>query len=153
VTARSFALGALLAMACASKSPGEPAAERPRVVIETSAGARHPVEVELARTEAERARGLMERSALAPDAGMLFLFGETADHGFWMKNTLIPLDMIFIGEDGRIVGVVERAEPRTLTNRSVGAPSRYVLEVNGGWARARGVRAGDLARFEHVPMW
>jgi hypothetical protein len=92
----------------------------------------------------------MRRKHLAPDAGMLFVFDETSDHAFWMLETLIPLDMIFIGEDGRIVGIVERAEPRTTVQRSVGAPSRYVLEVNGGWARANGVRSGDRVRFENV---
>ena len=74
---------------------------------------------------------------------MLFLFEESAPHGFWMKNTLIPLDMIFIGEDGRIVGIVESATPGSTALRDVGAPSRYVLEVNGGWSAARGVRPGD----------
>jgi uncharacterized membrane protein (UPF0127 family) len=125
----------------------------PRVVVETAAGGRHAVAVEIARTDAQRARGLMDRASLADDAGMLFLFEETADHSFWMKNTLISLDMIFIDEEGRVVGVVERAVPRTLTPRSVGAPSRYVLEVVGGWARARGVGPGDRVRFENVPRF
>jgi uncharacterized membrane protein (UPF0127 family) len=125
----------------------------PRVVVETAAGGRHAVAVEIARTDAQRARGLMDRASLADDAGMLFLFEETADHSFWMKNTLISLDMIFIDEEGRVVGIVERAEPRTLAPRSVGEPSRYVLEVVGGWARARGVRAGDRVRFENVPRF
>ena len=92
----------------------------------------------------------MQREQLAPDAGMLFLFDETEDHSFWMKDTLIPLDMIFVDEGGRVVGVVERAEPLTLSPREVGAPSRYVLEVNGGWAAAHGVAAGDRVRFENV---
>jgi uncharacterized membrane protein (UPF0127 family) len=143
---------AALALACASKKGGDPV-PAPRVVVETAAGARHAVGVEIARTDLQRAKGLMDRRELADDAGMLFLFDETSDHSFWMKNTLIPLDMIFIDEEGRIVGVVERAEPRTLTQRSVGKPSRYVLEVNGGWTRARGVRAGDRVRFEGVPRF
>jgi hypothetical protein len=148
---RRLAVGALLALHCASRAP-EPAA-RARVVVETASGGRHPVTVELARTDAERARGLMHRRDLAEDAGMLFLFAERGDHAFWMKETLIPLDMIFIDEDGRIVGIVERAEPRTLSPRSVGVPSRYVLEVNGGWARARGIARGDRVRFENVPRF
>ena len=121
-----------------------------RVVVETRAGARHPVAVELARTDAERARGLMWRTSLAPDAGMLFLFDESEVHSFWMQNTLIPLDMIFIDDGGRIVGIVARAAPQTTTGRSVDAPSRYVLEVNGGWAEAHGLSAGDHVRFEGV---
>ncbi len=148
------ALPALLVLLCCvnAKAPDAPAPGA-RVVVETSSGARHAVRVELARTDAERARGLMWRERLDPDAGMLFLFEETAPHGFWMKNTLIPLDMIFIADDGRIVGIVESAAPQTTTLRETGAPSRYVLEVNGGWTAARGVRAGDRVRFENVPRF
>jgi uncharacterized protein len=151
---RRPALAALVVtvMGCAPNK-AEPGTPAPRVVVETAAGARHAVKVEIARTDPERARGLMNRAALAEDAGMLFLFEESAEHGFWMMNTLIPLDMIFIDEDGRIVGIVERAEPRTTTSRTVGRPSRYVLEVNGGWAAAHGVRAGDRVRFENVPRF
>jgi hypothetical protein len=143
----------MVALSCASKGGAEPATSPPRVVVETAAGARHAVTVELARTDAERARGLMHRAALPDDRGMLFLFDETEEHPFWMKDTLLPLDMIFIDEEGRIVGVVERAAPRTTTARTVGVPSRFVLEVNGGWTRARGVRTGDRVRFENVPRF
>ncbi len=147
------ALPALLVLCCVNaKGPDSPVPAA-RVVVETSAGARYPVRVELARTDAERSRGLMWRERLDPDAGMLFLFEESEPHGFWMKNTLIPLDMIFIGDDGRIVGIVESAAPQTTTPREVGAPSRYVLEVNGGFCAARGVRAGDRVRFENVPRF
>lgn len=138
----------LLLLACVNAKGPDAPAPAAHVVVETSAGDRHVVRVELARTDDERARGLMWRERLDPDAGMLFLFEETAQHGFWMKNTLIPLDMIFIGEDGRIVGIVESAAPQTTTLREVDAPSRYVLEVNGGWSAAHGVRAGDRVRFE-----
>ncbi len=156
MTPRAAVLAALLAapaLACASKKEAEPAVPTPRVLVETSAGARAAVDVEIARTEAERRQGLMDRASLPEHAGMLFIFDETAVHSFWMKNTLIPLDMIFIDEDGRIAGIVERAEPRTLTERTVGRPSRYVLEVNGGWARAHGVGAGDRVRVENVPRF
>jgi uncharacterized membrane protein (UPF0127 family) len=140
---------ALAALRCASGSP-EAAEPRPRVVVETARGERASVTVEVVRTDADRAKGLMHRRVLAPDAGMLFLFDETAEHAFWMKNTLIPLDMIFIGEDGRVTGIVARAVPGDLTPRTAGGPSRYVLEVNGGWAQAHGVAPGDRVRFEHV---
>jgi len=155
VTRRAAALAlAAACAACAAKETKEPAARpAPAVVLETRDGARHRVTVEIARTDEERARGLMERTSLPPEGGMLFLFTESDDHAFWMKNTFIPLDMIFIGEDGRVVGIVESAAPGTTTLRSVGAPSRYVLEVNGGWSSARGVRTGDLARFENVPRF
>jgi hypothetical protein len=95
----------------------------------------------------------MDRASLPENAGMLFIFDETSVHAFWMKDTLIPLDMIFIDDEGLIAGVVERAEPRTLAPRSVGRPSRYVLEVNGGWSAAHGIRAGDRVRFENVPRF
>jgi hypothetical protein len=144
-------VAALAALHCASgASDASPRAAT--VVVETASGGRHPVSVEIARTDAERAKGLMHRRALAPDAGMLFLFDETAEHPFWMKNTRIPLDMIFIGEDGRVVGIVARAVPGDLSPRSAG-PSRYVLEVNGGWAEAHGVAPGDRVRFENVPRF
>jgi uncharacterized membrane protein (UPF0127 family) len=140
---------ALAALRCASGSP-EASEPRPRVVVENAKGERASVTVEVVRTEAERAKGLMHRRVLAPDAGMLFLFDETAEHMFWMKNTLIPLDMIFIGEDGRVTGIVARAVPGDLRPRTAGGPSRYVLEVNGGWAEAHGVAPGDRVRFEDV---
>jgi uncharacterized membrane protein (UPF0127 family) len=150
MSSRAVAAIALCAIACASRAPDAAAASPARVVVETRAGARHAVQVELARTRSEQARGLMERRELGRDAGMLFLFDESSDHAFWMKNTLIPLDMIFAADDGRIVGIVARALPGDLTPRSVGAPSRYVLEVNGGWAEAHGVAPGDRLRFENV---
>jgi uncharacterized membrane protein (UPF0127 family) len=150
---RRAALAALLALSCASKKGPEASGPPPRVIVENAAGQRHAVRVELARTDAERARGLMYRESLADDAGMLFLFDETAEHAFWMKDTPLPLDMVFIDEVGRIVGIVERAEPRTTALRTVGLPSRYVLEVNGGWTRARGVERGDRVRFENVPRF
>jgi uncharacterized protein len=140
----------LLALACANAKAPDAAASGPQVVLETASGARHVVRVELARTDPERARGLMFREHLDADAGMLFLFEESEDHGFWMKNTLIPLDMIFIADDGRVAGIVERAEPRTTTLRSAGSASRYVLEVNGGWYAAHGVARGARVRFENV---
>ncbi len=145
---RSALLSALVASSCASgKSPSPPT---PRVIVETAGGTRRVVSVEVARTDEQRRKGLMFRREMAPDAGMLFLFEETAVQGFWMRNTLIPLDMIFVSEDLRIVGIVEQAEPLTEVNRSVGVPSRYVLEVNGGWASRNGVRSGDRVRFENV---
>jgi uncharacterized membrane protein (UPF0127 family) len=145
-------LAALLAVACRSAPAAEPAtAGMPRVVIESPSGRSREVRVELARTSAEHERGLMFRKSLAADEGMLFVFPETSEHAFWMKNTLIRLDMIFIGEDHSILGLVERAEPMTTTPRSIGVPCRYVLEVNGGWSASEGVRKGDRVRFVDMP--
>jgi uncharacterized membrane protein (UPF0127 family) len=111
------------------------------------------VTVELARSDEERTRGMMNRRDLGPEAGMLFLFSESEPRAFWMKNTLIPLDMLFIDDGGRVVGLIERAEPLTTSPRDPGVPSRYVLEVNGGWAARHGVRPGDRVQFEGVPLY
>ncbi len=144
---RLVALAALLALGCA-RHRADAGAPGPRVVVETASGGRATVRVELARTEQEREQGLMFRRSLPDDAGMLFFFEESEDHAFWMRNTFIPLDMIFVDDGGRIVGIVERATPHSDDPRGVGAPSRYVLEVNGGWASAHGVAKGDRVNFE-----
>jgi uncharacterized membrane protein (UPF0127 family) len=107
--------------------------------------------VEVAVTPEEHARGLMYRSELAADAGMLFVFEQPSVQRFWMKNTLIPLDMIFIGKDRKIVGVVEDAVPETETERMVGAPSQYVLEIGGGLSARLGIKRGEPVEFQNVP--
>lgn len=121
-------------------------ATAPKVVFETPAG-EIPVTVEVVDTPARIERGLMFREHLPPDDGMLFFMGYESDHAFWMRNTLIPLDMIFIKRDMTVAGVVERAEPRTETLRRVGVPSLYVLEVNGGWAAPHHIVPGTKVRF------
>jgi len=109
------------------------------------------VTVEIAATAAKIERGLMFREHLPPEQGMLFLMRDERPWPFWMRNTLIPLDMIFIAKDLTIAGIVENAEPRTETLRQVEAPSLYVLEVNGGYCAAHKVAAGSKVRFEGVP--
>ena len=110
------------------------------------------MKVEVARTPVERAEGLMNRPSLDKGSGMIFIFEEEDVQSFWMKNTLIPLDMIFISSGMEVVGVVENAEPLTTTPRRVDAPSQFVLEVEGGFAARHGVGAGTkvvFAGFEH----
>jgi hypothetical protein len=87
---------------------------------------------------------------LGSDRGMIFLFATEAPQSFWMKNTPIPLDMIFINRDRKIVGIVEQAAPYSLESRSVATPSQYVLEINGGLAKRHGIKAGDRVRFEGI---
>ena len=87
----------------------------------------------------------MFRTSMDADHGMLFDFGERNVQQFWMHNTCIPLDMLFVDEDGFIVGIVENAPTLNDESRGVGCPSRYVLEVNAGWSRRHGVRAGQHA--------
>lgn len=101
------------------------------------------IEVELAKTPHEVERGLMYRRSMPDDRGMLFKLDGRREHMFWMHNTCIPLDMLFVDDDGVIVGVVEGAAPLTETTRSVGCPSVFVLEVNGGWTRKHGVVPGQ----------
>jgi len=101
------------------------------------------VAVEIVSTPEAVTRGLMYRTELPEGRGMLFVFGEEKDHRFWMKNTLIPLDMIFIGADGVIVGIHRDAVPLSTATVGVGRPSRWVLEVPGGWSARHGVEAGQ----------
>jgi len=137
---------ALLFAATLSSTPACAVPSGPRVILE-SGGKSHRVQVELADTDAKRERGLMFRRELPEGRGMLFLFDEEGDHPFWMKDTLIPLDLIFVDSSGRVTGIIARARPLTLEPRS-GGPSRMVLEVPGGWAAAHGVRAGDRMTVE-----
>jgi uncharacterized membrane protein (UPF0127 family) len=143
--ARRGAATALVALALAS-APACAASGGPRAILE-SGGKTHVVQVELADTPEKRERGLMFRKELADGHGMLFLFDEEGEHSFWMKDTLIPLDLIFVDSSGRVTGIIARARPLTLEPRS-GGPSRMVLEVPGGWAAAHGVRVGDRMTVE-----
>ena len=124
-----------------------PTLTQPRVTIYTARGPAS-VAVEIASTPAERGRGLMYRDRLDPDAGMLFLMDADRPWPFYMRNTRIPLDMIFITRSMTVAGVVSEAKPCTETLRSVASASRFVLEVNGGWAAAHGVSVGDAVRFD-----
>lgn len=106
--------------------------------------------VELALDGEEQQRGLMFRRHMHEDWGMLFVYPGDLPLQFWMKNTLIPLDMVFIHSSGRVVGVVENAEPLTLTPRGVGQAARYVLELNAGTARARGIGQGSWMAVDNL---
>jgi len=130
---------------CVVLVPRAAASETVPVVV-TSASGEHLFTAEVAATPAARARGLMHRESLAPDAGMLFLFEPPRRVSFWMKNTLISLDMLFIDEAGRIVAIAERTEPETLTGHGPDQPVRAVLEINGGLADRLGIRPGDEVR-------
>ena len=107
-----------------------------------SASGEHKFTVELATTPAQQEQGLMYRHSMAADAGMLFDFGHPTTHAFWMKNTLIPLDMLFVGADGRIVNIHERAVPGSLATIAAAAPVRAVIELNGGTASRLGIQPG-----------
>ena len=123
----------------------------PKVIISTREGRAAVFQVEVADTPAKRELGLQYRRELAADRGMIFLFPAASLQSFWMKNTPLPLDMIFIGSDRKIAGIVEQTVPFSLEPRSVGAPSQFVLEINGGLSKRLGIRAGDAVRFEGIP--
>jgi hypothetical protein len=99
--------------------------------------------IELATTEAEREKGLMFRTELAPNAGMLFVYDSEQQVSFWMQNTLIPLDMVFIAADGTVKTVHSNARPLDTTPIPSEVPVRFVLEIAGGRADQIGLKAGD----------
>ncbi len=120
--------------------------ERDQLAIETAGGARQ-FAVELAATSEQRAQGLMYRERLPADAGMLFLYPAARPVSMWMKNTLIPLDMLFIGDDGRILHIAERAIPGSTATISSMHPARAVLELNGGTAARLKIQVGDRVLY------
>jgi len=108
-----------------------------------TAGGPHKFAVEVATTPAQMEQGLMFRRSLAADGGMLFDYGQPSMAAMWMKNTLIPLDMLFVNEQGRIVNIRERAVPGSLETIPAAAPVRAVVELNGGTVARLGIRPGD----------
>jgi uncharacterized protein len=134
-----FLLGAASAQPLTRFPTGE-------LTIESATG-RHKFRVEIATTPAQLEQGLMFRRSMAPDAGMLFDFQRPAPVSMWMKNTFIPLDMLFIDAGGRIINIAERTVPHSLDPVSAAAPARAVLELNGGTAARLGIRPGDRVLF------
>lgn len=112
-----------------------------------SQSSEYKFEVEIADDAEERAQGLMFRQSLAPNAGMLFIYPTVQDVAFWMKNTLIPLDMLFITADGHILRIEKQATPLSETAIPSGAPVKAVLEVNGGLTDQLGVKPGDVVNY------
>ena len=125
----------------------KPAANEPRVILPDGT----TIRVEIASDDATRAQGLMYRDQLAPDRGMIFLFARTDSYPFWMKNTLIPLDLIWIDEQKRIVHVSPNVQPckaDPCPSYDPGVFSRYVLELAGGVAGRHQLATGQTLRFE-----
>jgi uncharacterized membrane protein (UPF0127 family) len=123
-------------------------ANDPRVLIEAPDGKRLAnVKVEIADTPSERELGLMYRQHLDENTGMIFIFPSASHLSFWMKNTEIPLDMIFADAKGKIVGIVENATPFSEESLGVDGDSLYVLETNGGFAKRHHLHAGDNLKF------
>ena len=123
-------------------------------LVESEPGDGTRVMVEIADTPEKRARGLMFRERLAPNEGMIFLFEEVGLNPLWMKNTLIPLDMLWLDPDGRVVSIAEsvprcRADP--CPSYVPDAEAFYVVEVNAGFVRRHGVRVGDILELRNLP--
>ncbi len=117
-------------------------ANQPNAILKT-AGGDFTFEIELADTLKTRADGLMFRNELASNAGMLFDFQEEREVSFWMRNTFIPLDMIFIAADGTVMSIHANARPQDETSIPSGFPVRFVLEIPGGRSAEIGLRVGD----------
>jgi hypothetical protein len=150
---RRHLLGAILLLplalrAAGAAAQGAPAALPTGELVIIGGGRRHSFKVELAATDEARTRGLMYRRALAADAGMLFDYRAPTHASMWMRNTYIPLDMLFITADGRILNIHERAIPHDLTPIGAAGPVRAVLELNGGTVARLGIKPGD--RVEHA---
>lgn len=144
-----LAVLAALLTAVPAAGAGDIAFGRGEVRIETAAGVRL-FHVELAETPEQRARGLMYRRMLAPDAGMLFLFPERERPTMWMANTWLPLDMLFVAADGRIADIFANTVPRSRLTISSPHPARMVLELGGGTARRLGIAPGDRLSWRRL---
>ena len=120
-------------------------------MFEGSEGIKATFRVEVADTAEERRWGLMYRNELGTDEGMLFVFPDERVQSFWMKNTPLSLDIIFMDRRRRVVGIIHDTVPFSTRSVSVRVPSQYALEVRAGMARGNGIAVGDLVRFKRVP--
>jgi uncharacterized membrane protein (UPF0127 family) len=144
-------------VACSPPAPAAnvPAEQRAQTGLQQvpltirSASGLHHFTVEVAATPGQQERGLMFRKSLAGDRGMIFPYDPPVDASFWMKNTLIPLDMLFIRSDGTIVRIAANRTPLSLAPVPGGEPVAAVLEIRGGRAAELGIREGDIATWTH----
>jgi len=137
---------ALIAGAFAVQAEENPVRPRTPAVVAQADGTIHAFDVELALSNAQRSLGLMYREVLAPNHGMLFIFSSIQPRSFWMRNCLIPLDIIFLKADGTIINIVANAEPGTDTQRRSAGPAKAVFEIPGGRAAELGIKPGDVVR-------
>ena len=134
------------ALACCSALAQEPQLDLPRLKL--SAGM-HQIDAQVARSNDQRATGLMHRKEMPQHEGMLFIFEEPTQQCFWMKNTLLPLSAAFVADDGTVVNI-EDMKPQTLESHCSTRPVRYVLEMNQGWFAKKGIKTG--ARLAGLPQ-
>jgi len=134
--------------ACAQTAAVPVTAEGPLEPLRVMAsGQAHDFKVEIADDEAERTKGLMFRETLLADHGMLFLFPDEAERSFWMRNTILPLDIIYVSKTGQVVSIQKNAIPYDKTPLPSYGEAAAVLEINGGLSDQLGIRPGD--RIEH----
>jgi uncharacterized membrane protein (UPF0127 family) len=127
------------------------ASARAEPLVIHAGGSAYKFEVEVVTTPETRAQGLMFRKAMAANAGMLFIYPGEQAVSFWMKNTLIPLDMLFLKDDGSIAHIAHNAVPLDETPIDSGAAVKAVLEINGGTANALGIKEGDKVEYQTQP--
>lgn len=132
---------------CPTDPSGAPVMPTGSVAFVDAEGA-PTIPVEHARTPEHREHGLMYRTDMPKDAGMLFSWQDSEQRTFWMHNTCLPLDMLFIGRDGTIAGILEQVPPMNDKGRTVPCPATHVLEVHAGWTRKHGVRPGQKVRID-----
>jgi uncharacterized protein len=135
------------------KKLGTPQPKLPvgQLVLETPPHEPLKINAEVCSNDQQRQMGLMFRESMAEDEGMLFLFPTERHQSFWMHNTLIPLDMLFIDSEWKVVGIVENATPQTDDSRAVPKMSQYVLELNAGAAARHGLGEGTEVHFTPPP--
>ena len=142
----------VLSLALVLSAPAQAQALDPLQIV--SGGKTHSFQVEVADSPEETERGLMNRKELGRDRGMIFDFGAPRPTGMWMKNTLIPLDMLVLDTDGTILAIARNARPGSLRIVDPGIPVKGVLEINGGQAAELGLKPGDKVRhriFQTAP--
>jgi uncharacterized membrane protein (UPF0127 family) len=131
---KAFLLAALFCVSAAAAC-----AELPQITLSVGS---HKLTAEVASDDAQRSLGLMHRRMLPENRGMLFVFSDVALHGMWMKNTYLPLSVAFLDRDGAIINILDM-EPHVEKTHSATRPAKYALEMNQGWFKKRGVKAGD----------
>lgn len=149
VKSAGLALFLLLALAVAAVAGVEFSKDKMRLV--TADKRVHELTVELAVAPEQREQGLMFRRSMAPDHGMLFDFGETRRVMMWMKNTYLPLDMLFVDSDGMVRTIREGAVPLSEAIIDSGEPVAFVLELNAGTVKRLQIRAGDRLEGARIP--
>jgi uncharacterized membrane protein (UPF0127 family) len=130
-----------LLLSLAASVAGAQTEPQPKLATVPLSAGMYVITAEVARTDEERQMGLMLRKTMAPHEGMLFVFDDVELHCFWMKNTLLPLSIAFIAEDGRIVDIIDM-KPRSEESNCPSQPVRYALEMNKGWFAQRAIKPG-----------